>query len=97
MLIILNDNSMAIDVTQGSIAKFLAKIRLSHTYEDIRKRTNYILEHMPLIGKSMEEAVEKFKKTVRIAVAASHPFDSLNLPYFGPVDGYDIGSLIEIT
>ncbi|MHC4835735.1 MAG: 1-deoxy-D-xylulose-5-phosphate synthase N-terminal domain-containing protein [Planctomycetota bacterium] len=36
MLIVLNDNSMAIDVTQGAMAKFLSKVRLSHTYEDIR-------------------------------------------------------------
>jgi 1-deoxy-D-xylulose-5-phosphate synthase len=37
MLIILNDNSMAIDVSQGAIARFLSKVRLSHKYEDLRE------------------------------------------------------------
>jgi len=96
MLIVLNDNSMAIDATPGSVAKFLSKIRLSHTYEDLRKTTNNILERLPLIGKKMEDAIESFKKTLRMAVSPSRLFESLNIPYFGPVDGHDIGSLIEL-
>ena len=96
LLILLNDNSMAIDVTQGAIAKFLSKVRLSHTYEDLRNRTNNILEHLPVIGKRMEEALENFKKTLRMAITPSRLFESLNIPYFGPVDGHDIGSLIQL-
>ncbi len=96
LLVVLNDNSMAIDVTQGAMAKYLSKVRLSHTYEDIRKTTNRILEHLPLIGKRMEEAVENFKRTLRMAITPSRLFESLNIPYFGPVDGHDIGSLIEL-
>jgi 1-deoxy-D-xylulose-5-phosphate synthase len=96
MLIVLNDNSMAIDVTQGAMAGFLSRVRLSHTYEDIRKTTNRILEHLPLVGKPMEEALENVKKTLRMANTPSRLFESMNIPYFGPVDGHDIGSLIEL-
>ena len=96
MLIILNDNSMAIDVTQGAMAKFLSKVRLSHTYEDIRLTTNRILEHLPLVGKRMEGALENFKRTLRMAISPSRLFESMNIPYFGPVDGHDIGSLIQL-
>ena len=96
MLIVLNDNSMAIDVTQGAIAKFLSKIRLSHTYDDLRRTTNNILEHLPLIGKRMEDALKNFKKTLRMAISPSRLFESLNIPYFGPVDGHDIESLIDL-
>jgi 1-deoxy-D-xylulose-5-phosphate synthase len=96
MLIILNDNSMAIDVTQGAMASFLSKVRLSHTYEDIRKTTNRMLELLPLIGRRMEETLENVKKTLRMAITPSRLFESLNIPYFGPVDGHDTGSLIEL-
>jgi 1-deoxy-D-xylulose-5-phosphate synthase len=96
LLVVLNDNSMAIDVTQGAIAKFLSGVRLSHTYEDIRKTTNRILEHLPVFGKKMEEALEGFKKSLRMAISPSRLFESLNVPYFGPVDGHDIGSLIKL-
>ncbi len=96
LLVVLNDNSMAIDVTQGAIAKFLSGVRLSHTYEDIRKTTNRILEHLPVIGRKMEGALENFKKTLRMAISPSRLFESLNIPYFGPVDGHDIQSLIQL-
>ena len=96
LLIVLNDNSMAIDVTQGAIAKFLSKVRLSHTYEEFRSTTHNILEHLPIIGKGVDGALENFKKTLRMAISPSRLFESLNIPYFGPVDGHDIGSLIEI-
>lgn len=96
LLIVLNDNSMAIDATQGALAKYFSKIRLSQTYEDLRRTTSNILEHMPVIGKSVEEAIEKIKKSIRMVLPASQMFESLNIPYFGPVDGYDIGSLVEL-
>jgi len=96
LLIVLNDNSMAIDVTQGAMANFLSKVRLSHTYEDIRHTTSRILEHLPLIGRRMEETLENVKKTLRMAISPSRLFESLNIPYFGPVDGHDISSLIEL-
>lgn len=96
MLIVLNDNSMAIDVTQGAMAAFLSRVRLSHTYEDIRKTTNRILEHLPLVGRPMEEALENLKKALRMANTPSRLFESMNIAYFGPVDGHDIGSLIDL-
>jgi 1-deoxy-D-xylulose-5-phosphate synthase len=96
MLIVLNDNSMAINKTVGAMAKYFAKVRLSHTYEGLRKTTRNILEHMPVIGKSVEESIERTKKGIRMALPASQMFESLNIPYFGPVDGHDIGSLIQL-
>ncbi|MHC4071555.1 MAG: 1-deoxy-D-xylulose-5-phosphate synthase N-terminal domain-containing protein, partial [Planctomycetota bacterium] len=96
LLIVLNDNSMAIDATVGAMAKYLSKVRLSHTYEGLRKTTSNILEHMPVIGKSVEETIERIKKGIRMALPASQMFESLNIPYFGPVDGHDIGSLIQL-
>lgn len=96
LLIVLNDNSMAIDATQGAVAKYFSKIRLSQTYEDLRRTTNAILEHTPVIGKTVEEAIERIKKGIRMVLPASQFFESLNIPYFGPVDGHDIGSLVEL-
>jgi len=96
LLIVLNDNSMAIDATQGALAKYFSKIRLSQTYEDLRKTTNSILEHMPVIGKGVEDVIEKIKKSIRMVLSASQMFESMNIPYFGPVDGYDIDSLVKL-
>ncbi|MBN2137818.1 MAG: 1-deoxy-D-xylulose-5-phosphate synthase [Sedimentisphaerales bacterium] len=96
LLIVLNDNSMAIDATQGALAKYFSRIRLSQTYEGMRKTTANILEHMPVFGKSVEEAIERIKKGIRMTLPASQLFESLDIPYFGPVNGHDIGSLIKL-
>jgi len=96
LLIVLNDNSMAIDATQGALAKTFSRIRLSQTYDRLRKTADNILEHTPVVGKSVEEAIERIKKTIRMALPTSQLFESLNIPYFGPVDGHDIGSLVKL-
>jgi 1-deoxy-D-xylulose-5-phosphate synthase len=96
MLIVLNDNSMAIDATVGSVAKYFSRVRLSHTYDDLRRTTKSILEHLPGIGRSVDEALEKIKKSIRMALLPSQLFESLNIPYFGPVDGHDTESLIKL-
>jgi len=96
LLIVLNDNSMAIDPTAGALARYFSKIRLSHTYEDLVKTTNNILEHLPVIGKGVEDAIERIKKSIRMVLPPSQIFESLNIPYFGPVDGHDIESLVQL-
>jgi len=96
LLIVLNDNSMAIDATVGALAKYFSKARLSQTYEDLRGRTSNILEHMPVIGKGVEETIERIKKSIRMVLPTSQMFESLNIPYFGPVDGHDIAALIKL-
>ncbi|OHB62707.1 MAG: hypothetical protein A2Y77_16060 [Planctomycetes bacterium RBG_13_62_9] len=96
MLIVLNDNNMAIDATVGAVAKYFSKVRLSQTYEGLRSTTRSILEHVPGIGRSVEEAIEKLKKSMRMVLPPSQLFESLNIPYFGPVDGHDIASLVKL-
>ncbi len=96
LLIVLNDNSMAIDITQGEVAKYFSRVRLSQTYEDLRRTTTKIIEHMPVIGKGVEDAIEKIKKSIRMTMPGSQMFESLNIPYFGPVDGHDTGSLVRL-
>jgi 1-deoxy-D-xylulose-5-phosphate synthase len=96
LLIVLNDNSMAIDVTVGAVAKYFSRVRLSQTYEGLRKTTSNILEHMPVIGKSVDQTLERIKQSIRMVLPASQMFESLHIPYFGPVDGHDIGSLIDL-
>jgi 1-deoxy-D-xylulose-5-phosphate synthase len=96
LLIVLNDNSMAIDPTVGAVSKYFSRFRLSHTYEELRRTTKNILEHLPGIGKSMDEAMEKLKKSVRMTLTPSQLFESMNIPYFGPVDGHDIEALVKL-
>ncbi len=93
-LIVLNDNSMAIDVTQGAFAKYLNKLRFTHAYEDIKRKAHDLLDHLPL-GKSMLESLNMLKQGVKTAISHGQIFEQLGITYLGPIDGHDLSMLIR--
>ena len=95
-LVVLNDNSMAIDVTQGAFAKYLARLRTNHTLENLRRRGEAIIEHIPLIGKSMHEMIRHLKQAVKSALWPDIIYEQMGFTYLGPVDGHDIKTLVSI-
>ena len=96
LLVVLNDNSMAIDVTQGSMAKYLAKIRLTHTYEDMKKTAQHILAHLPVLGQPLAGALEHIRQGLKTTLWPGQIFEPLGLRYFGPVDGHDVSTMIDL-
>ncbi len=96
MLVVLNDNSMAIDVSQGSLAKYLSRIRLTHTYEDMKRTAQHILERLPVFGQPLVEALEHVRRGLKTTLWPGQIFEPLGVRYFGPVDGHDLGTLTEL-
>ncbi len=94
-LIILNDNSMAIDRTSGALAKVLDRLRMTHAYSEIMHSTTQLLQHLPL-GDEIGDALRHIKDGLRSTVHGEQVFESLGLRYFGPVDGHNIGEMIKI-
>ena len=96
MLIILNDNSMAIDATQGAFANYLSKLRLSRSYEDLHKRTKMLVRRLPYVGEALHEGLHRLKSGLKSTLLSRQIFEQLGIPYFGPIDGHDIGALIQL-
>ena len=96
MLIILNDNSMAIDKTEGAFARYLTQLRLSRPYEDLQRRTRILVRRLPYIGSAIQGTVDRIKEGIKATLQGPHIFEQLRIPYFGPVDGHDIPSLVKL-
>lgn len=94
-LVILNDNSMAIDRTQGAMAHLLDRIRLTHTYTDIKESTESLLHHLPL-GDEISEAIHNIKAGLKTTIHGEQIFESFGFEYFGPMDGHNIQELIRV-
>jgi 1-deoxy-D-xylulose-5-phosphate synthase len=94
-LIVLNDNSMAIDRTQGGLADVLDRVRMTHTYSGLKQSTERILQHLPM-GEEVTEAIRHIKDGLRMTIHGGGIFESLGISYFGPVDGHDIPTLIRM-
>lgn len=94
MLVILNDNSMSISEPQGAFANYLEHLRVTTTYDEVKKKVQDWLDHMPG-GQTISEVASQVKHGIKNAIAPGHIFEDLGLKYFGPVDGHDLPALIE--
>ncbi len=94
-LIVLNDNSMAIDRSLGAMANVLDRIRMAGPYARAKQSTERLLAHLPL-GEEMAEVLRHLKDVLRTTLHGEQVFDALGVSYFGPVDGHDIPMLIRL-
>lgn len=97
LLIILNDNCMSIDPNVGALKDYLTDITTSHTYNKVKDEVWRLLGKLSKFGSSAQEVISKVEGAIKSAVLKqSNLFESLNLRYFGPVDGHDVNHLVEI-
>jgi 1-deoxy-D-xylulose-5-phosphate synthase len=97
LLIILNDNCMSIDPNVGALKDYLTDITTSHTYNKVKDEVWNMLGKLSKFGSSAQEIISKVEGAIKSAVLKqSNLFESLNLRYFGPVDGHDVDHLVEI-
>lgn len=97
ILIILNDNCMSIDPNVGALKDYLTDITTSHTYNKVKDEIWNILGKFSTFGKSAQEVASKVETSIKsFLLGQSNMFESLNLRYFGPVDGHDVNHLVSV-
>jgi 1-deoxy-D-xylulose-5-phosphate synthase len=97
LLIILNDNCMSIDPNVGALKDYLTDITTSRTYNKIKDDVWKLLGKLSNFGKSAQDIVSKLENGIKSTLLSqSNFFESLNLRYFGPVDGHDVDHLVTI-
>ncbi|MFA6730790.1 MAG: 1-deoxy-D-xylulose-5-phosphate synthase, partial [Eubacteriales bacterium] len=96
LIIVLNDNEMAISRNVGTIDNIFNRMRLSRRY--FRFKNNFVrhLTHLPLFGKPLMAAFRGIKNFFKHIVLRENFFETLGFDYFGSVDGNDIKKLIYI-
>jgi len=93
MLVILNDNNMAIDNVTGGLSQYLLDISTSKTYNRFRKRLTDALSN----GTHKRNIFTKFTNTIKNLVTRhTNMFEGLNIRYFGPADGHNVIYLVRI-
>lgn len=97
LLIILNDNCMSIDPNVGALKDYLTDITTSRAYNKLKDEIWNLLGKLSNFGKSAQEIVSKVETGIKSTLLSqSNFFESLNLRYFGPVDGHDVDHLVSI-
>ena len=91
VVIILNDNEMSISKPIGAVSKYLSQKMASPLYQNIKKRTEKLLSHLP---ESATYLAKRFEESLRL-ITPGILFEELGIEYIGPIDGHDLEGLIE--
>ena len=98
LLIVLNDNHMAIDPLKGGFTQYLVDLTTSATYNKWRWRFYRLAVKLHLVDERRKQAILRRNNNLK-AMLSKQPnniFTGLNIRYFGPTDGHDVEGLVRI-
>ena len=93
LLVIFNDNEMAIDQATGALDGYLARMSSSQFYNRFKRGLWRILSHIPPVLRFFQKAGNAVKQGL---LQNSNLFESLNFRYFGQLDGHDVKGLVRM-
>ena len=93
LLVILNDNEMAIDQATGALKGYLAHVSASRTYNRFKRRLWALFAHIPPLLRFCRKAGNALKQGL---LQNSNLFESLNFRYFGIVEGHNLEEMIGL-
>ncbi len=97
VLIVLNDNKIAIDKSTGALREYLTDISTSKTYNKIKDDVWKFLGRIDKLGANVQQFTQRIDNALKsIVLRNSNLFESLGIRYFGPVDGHDVVLLAKL-
>ena len=93
LIVVLNDNSMSISKSVGTVSNYLMRLRTSTNYLNAKKNIKQTLSKIPLIGSSITDFVTASKTALRRSLFGGIIFEELGFNYVGPLDGHDLSEL----
>lgn len=97
ILVILNDNNIAIDQNVGALQEYLLDITTSSVYNRFRNRVWSFLGRFGRFGPGARTIASQIQSGLKSTLLdKSNLFEGLNFRYFGPIDGHDILHLVSV-
>ncbi|MCK4362529.1 MAG: 1-deoxy-D-xylulose-5-phosphate synthase, partial [Dehalococcoidia bacterium] len=92
LIVVLNDNGMAISPSVGALSRLFSRLRLDRRYYRADEEASHVVSRLPrthwlqLIG-------QRVKKGVKGMIIPSMFWEELGFTYIGPIDGHDLAEL----
>lgn len=93
LIIVLNDNEWSIDRNVGAISSYLHRIVTNERYAYLHDRATRLIERLG--GKTVGHVVRRAEEAAKGLLLPSLIFEEFGLTYYGPIDGHNLGLLIE--
>ena len=97
LLVILNDNDMAIDPNVGAFKEYLIDITTSRTYNKLKDEVWHMLGKFDRLAPQTRTLIQKIDTGIKsILLKQSNFFEAMNFRYFGPIDGHEVEHMVGI-
>src|SRR5580765_8405271 len=94
-IVVLNDNEMSIAPNVGAMSKYLTSIQRNPLYNRLRSAMGSVMDAAPGPLAGVGTLVRKWEESVKAFLTPGILFEELGFRYFGPIDGHDLGALID--
>ena len=91
LLVILNDNDMSISPNVGAMSNYLTRLLSSPLYTHLRESSKDLLKRLPPVW----EMAQRTREHLRGMIIPGTLFEEMGFHYFGPIDGHDLGLLVQ--
>lgn len=97
LLIILNDNNMAIDRSVGGMKQYLLNLQTSSCYNKIRFNLSNMFLKWGILNEERRKSLIRFNNSLKsMLYQQQNIFEGMNIRYFGPIDGHDVINLTKV-
>ncbi len=97
LLIILNDNNMAIDPVTGGLNKYLVDVTSSKTYNRMKRDVWHFLGKLDGLKPNPRKVLQNMENSIKsFLLKEGNLFEALDIRYFGPVDGHNVERLVDV-
>ena len=97
LIIVLNDNDMAIDANVGALSSYMSDLHTSHRYNKLRYKAYQFLRRHNVINDNRKGLIMRFSNAMKSLLSGQQNiFEGLNIRYFGLYDGHDVKRLVKV-
>ena len=95
LIVILNDNEMAISRNVGAISKKMGSLRLKPRYFKIKRTLKSIAYKLPF-GENIVDFLRDIKSFLKKVLLKESIFEIMGFAYLGPCDGNNIDTVVNV-
>lgn len=96
LIVVLNDNRMSISKNVGAMSTYLTRLISAPVYRRFEADVWELMGKFPTVGGRARGVARRIKESLKNLVVPGILFEELGFRYYGPVDGHNIGDLIDL-
>ncbi len=97
LLIVLNDNNIAIDRTVGGLKEYLIRMNTNAGYNKLRYSLWNFAKTLGVLDEKHKNKILRFNNSLKSMLSnQQNIFEGMNIRYFGPINGHDVNNLVRV-